>query len=145
MLLLLLLSHFSHVWLCATPEMAAHQAPPSLGFSRQEHWSGYARNTDFQKYPTGHRREIQSFWDACFKENFQSAIKNELNQARILEWAAISFSLESSQPRDWTHVSCIGREILHRLSHQGSPLKTTLTVHLEASLPDEDEQVTFQH
>ena len=39
-LLLLLLSRFSHVWLCATPQMAAHQAPPSLGFSRQEHWSG---------------------------------------------------------------------------------------------------------
>ena len=38
--LLLLLSHFSHVRLCATPETAAHQAPPSLGFSRQEHWSG---------------------------------------------------------------------------------------------------------
>ena len=37
---LLLLSHFSHVRLCATPEMAAHQAPLSLGFSRQEHWSG---------------------------------------------------------------------------------------------------------
>ena len=28
------------VRLCVTPEMAAHQAPPSLGFSRQEHWSG---------------------------------------------------------------------------------------------------------
>ena len=39
-LLLLLLSHFSHVRLCATQETAAHQAPPSLGFSRQEHWSG---------------------------------------------------------------------------------------------------------
>ena len=39
-LLLLLLSHFSHVRLCVTPETAAHQAPPSLGFSRQEHWSG---------------------------------------------------------------------------------------------------------
>ena len=38
--LLLLLSHFSRVQLCATPYMAAHQAPPSLGFSRQEHWSG---------------------------------------------------------------------------------------------------------
>ena len=37
---LLLLSHFSRVRLCATPEMAAHQTPPSLGFSRQEHWSG---------------------------------------------------------------------------------------------------------
>ena len=40
LLLLLLLSRFSRVRLCATPEMAAHQAPPSLGFSRQEHWSG---------------------------------------------------------------------------------------------------------
>ena len=37
---LLLLSHFSRVQLCATPETAAHQAPPSLGFSRQEYWSG---------------------------------------------------------------------------------------------------------
>ena len=39
LLLLLLLSRFSRVRLCATPETAAHQAPPSLGFSRQEHWS----------------------------------------------------------------------------------------------------------
>ena len=39
-LLLPLLSHFSRVRLCATTETAAHQAPPSLGFSRQEHWSG---------------------------------------------------------------------------------------------------------
>jgi len=31
-LLLLLLSRFSRVRLCATPETAAHQAPPSLGF-----------------------------------------------------------------------------------------------------------------
>ena len=38
--LLLLLSCFSHVWPCATPQTAAHQASPSLGFSRQEHWSG---------------------------------------------------------------------------------------------------------
>ena len=38
--LLLLLSRFSRARLCATPETAAHQAAPSLGFSRQEHWSG---------------------------------------------------------------------------------------------------------
>ena len=39
---LLLLSRFSRAWLCATPQTAAstHQAPPSLGFSRQEYWSG---------------------------------------------------------------------------------------------------------
>ena len=40
LLLLLLLSRFSCVRLCATPSTAAHQAPRSLGFSRQEHWSG---------------------------------------------------------------------------------------------------------
>ena len=40
LLLLLLLRRFSRVRLCVTPEMASHQAPPSLGFSRQEHWSG---------------------------------------------------------------------------------------------------------
>ena len=49
-LLLLLLSCFSHVRFCATPETAAHEAhsstplhrhnPTSLGFFRQEHWSG---------------------------------------------------------------------------------------------------------
>ena len=38
--LLLLLSHVSRVRLCATPWMAAHQTPLSLGFSRQEHWNG---------------------------------------------------------------------------------------------------------
>ena len=35
-----MLSHFSRVRLCAIPWTAAHQAPPSLGFSRQEYWSG---------------------------------------------------------------------------------------------------------
>ena len=40
MIQLLLLSRFSRVWLCATPETAAHQGPLSLGFSRQEHWTG---------------------------------------------------------------------------------------------------------
>ena len=38
--LLLLLSCFSRVQLCVTPQTAAHQAPPSLGFSSQQHWSG---------------------------------------------------------------------------------------------------------
>ena len=35
-----------------------------------------------------------------------------ISQARILEWIAISYSRESSHPRDWTHVSCIGRWVL---------------------------------
>ena len=37
---LLLLSRFLRVRLCVTPQTAAHQALLSLGFSRQEYWSG---------------------------------------------------------------------------------------------------------
>ena len=40
MLLLLLISHFSHVQLFATPWTSAYQAPLSMGFARQEYWSG---------------------------------------------------------------------------------------------------------
>ena len=38
--LLLLLSRFCRVRLFETPWTAAYQAPPSVGFSRQEYWSG---------------------------------------------------------------------------------------------------------
>ena len=39
-ILMLLLSSFSRDRLCATPWTAAHQDPLSMGFSRQEYWSG---------------------------------------------------------------------------------------------------------
>ena len=39
-ILLLLLRRFSRVRLCETPWTAAYQAPLSMGFFRQEHWSG---------------------------------------------------------------------------------------------------------
>ena len=38
-IMLLLLSRFSRVRLCATPETTAHQAPLSLGFPRQGYWA----------------------------------------------------------------------------------------------------------
>ena len=41
-------------------------------------------------------------------------------QARILEWAAMPSSRGSSQPRDQTHLSCIGRRVLYPLRHLGS-------------------------
>ena len=34
------LSHFSRVWLFATTSTVARQAPLSMGFSKQEYWSG---------------------------------------------------------------------------------------------------------
>ena len=43
-------------------------------------------------------------------------------QARILEWVAIFFSRESSQPRDWTQISCIGRQILYWWAIREAPI-----------------------
>ena len=40
-------------------------------------------------------------------------------QARILQWVPISYSRESSKLGDWTFISCIGRQDLYQLSHQG--------------------------
>ena len=36
-----------------------------------------------------------------------------ISQARILEWVAISYSRQTSPPKDQTHISCIGRQILY--------------------------------
>ena len=46
---LLLLSHFSRVRLCVTPWTAAYQAPLSMGFSRQESWSGVPSPSPIKK------------------------------------------------------------------------------------------------
>ena len=40
----------SHVRLLATPWIAAYQAPPSIGFSRQEYWSGVPLPSPEQLY-----------------------------------------------------------------------------------------------
>ena len=44
-----------------------------------------------------------------------------ISQARILEWVAISFSRGSSSPRDWSWVSCIGRQILSHCATWQAP------------------------
>ena len=41
--------------------------------------------------------------------------------ARIPEWVAISFSRASYSPRDWTHISCIGRRILYHWATWEAP------------------------
>ena len=47
---------------------------------------------------------------------FSGSSVHGIFQAKILEWVTTSSSRRSSQPRDWTHVSCIsfiGRQILY--------------------------------
>ena len=42
----------SHVWLLATPWTSAYQAPPPMGFSRQEYWSGVPLPSPIQSWGT---------------------------------------------------------------------------------------------
>ena len=59
---------------------------------------------------------------------------HEIFQARILEWVVISFSWRSFQSRDWTCVSCIGRQILYhwaiKEAHSGFFLKMSSHLYL---------------
>ena len=67
---LLLLSCFSHVWLYATPWTAAHQAPPSLGFSRQEHWSGLPFPSPMhgsEKWNCSVMSDFATLWTAAYQ------------------------------------------------------------------------------
>ena len=129
----------NHVRLLVTPWTAAHQAPPSMGFSRQEYWSGMPLPSPpalagglFNNEPPGkpHNQMCacsvmsDSLWvHGC---SLPGSSVHGIFQARILEWLAVFSSRESSQPRDWTHISCIGRWILYLLHHLGSPDKSLL-------------------
>ena len=89
LLLLLLLCRFSRVRLCATPEMAAHQAPPSLGFSRQEHWGGLPFPSPMHEVKS--ESEVKTLRDPMDCSPPGSSVHG-IFQARVLEWGAITFS-----------------------------------------------------
>ena len=86
----LLLSCFSHVWLCAIPQTAAHQALPFLGFSRQELWSGLP-------FPSPMHESEKWKWSRSVCLTLSDPMDCSLPgssihgifQARVLEWGAI--------------------------------------------------------
>ena len=85
--MLLLLSCFSRIRLCATPEMAAHQAPLSLGFSRKEHWSGLPFASPM------HESEVTQSCPTLRDPldcNLPGSSVHGIFQARVLEWSAIA-------------------------------------------------------
>ena len=73
--------------------MAAHQAPPSLGFSRQEHWSGLP-------FPSSMHASGKWKWSHSVMSDSGDPMDcsppgssiHGIFQARVLEWGAISFS-----------------------------------------------------
>ena len=96
MLLWLLLSHFSRVQLCATPETAAHQAPPSLGFSRQN--TGVGCHFLLQRMKVKSESEVTQSCPTLSDPMDCSLPGSSIHgifQARVLEWGAIAFSVHS--------------------------------------------------
>ena len=89
----------SRVRLLATPWTAAHQAPPSMGFSRQEYWSGVPLPslrppTAAAAAAAAAAKSLQSCLTLCDPIDGSppgSPVPGIL-QARTLEWVAISFS-----------------------------------------------------
>ena len=90
-LLLLLLSRFSRVRLCAIPETAAQQAALSLGFSRQEHWSGLPFPSPMHENESEDAQSCPTLRDPmdC---SLPGSSAHGIFQTRVLEWGAISFS-----------------------------------------------------
>ena len=80
--LLLLLSHFSRVRICATP---------SLGFSRQEHWSGLPFPSPMHKSESEVTQSCLTLRDPMDYSLPGSSIHG-IFQATVLEWGAIAFS-----------------------------------------------------
>ena len=120
-MLLLLLRCFSRVRLCATPEMAAHQAPLSLGFSRQEYGVGCHFLLQCMKVKS--ESEVA---ESCptpsnpMDCSLPGSTVPGIFQARVLEWVAISFSnmttIKTIALTIWTFVGKVMSLVLNMLS-----------------------------
>ena len=99
------LSHFTHVWLSEIPWTVARQAPLSMGFSRQEYWSGLPFPSPVMKC------EVSELAQSCLTLcdpmdcSLTGSSVHGIFQARVLEWGAIAFSGNSrwaiSNPERW--------------------------------------------
>ena len=74
------------------PSTAAHQAPPSLGFSRQEHWSGLPFPSPMHESEVPQSCPTVSDPMDC---SLPGSSIHGIFRARVLEWGAITFSITS--------------------------------------------------
>ena len=87
-----LLSRFSRVQLCATPQTAAHQAPPSLGFSRQNTGVGCHFLLQYMKVKSESEVSQSSLTLSDPMDcSLPGSSIHGICQARVLEWGAIAY------------------------------------------------------
>ena len=68
----------SHVRLFATAWTAAYQAPPSMGFSRQEHWSGKFHSFSLETHGLGRNKGARGYGNDCLAGSFDISCGNNV-------------------------------------------------------------------
>ena len=96
------------------PHGVAHQAPLSMGCSRQEYWSGLSCPPLEDLPNPGIKHRSPTLQADSLRAEPPGKLKNTGVGAYI-------FFRRSSQPRNWTGVSCIAGGFFYQLSHKGSP------------------------
>ena len=106
-----LVQSFSCIQLFVTPWTAARQFPPSLGFSKQAHWSGLPFPSpmhESEKWKWSRSVVSRDSMDCSLPG---SSIHGSF-QARVLEWGAIAFSaMDMNLSKFWEMVK--DREAWH--------------------------------
>ena len=104
----------SHVQLFATPWTVAHQASPSMGFSRQEYWSGLPFPSPGDLPNPGIEPESPALEaDALTSEPPGKPKNTGVGSLFLLQW------IFPTQESNWSLLHC--RQILYQLSCQESP------------------------
>ena len=139
-MLLLLLSCFSRVRLCATPYMAAHQASPSLGFSRQEHWSGVP-------FPSPIHESEKWKWSHSVVSN--SSRPHGLQLTRLLSpWdfpgKSTGAGCHCLLPSENDYHQKVYKQMLERMWIKGNPLVLLVAMQIDAATVEKSMEVPWK-
>ena len=109
-----MLSHFSRVQLCVTLWTAAHQAPPSMGFSKQEYWSGVPLPSPLITLSL--LQNVQGLWRApstlLFEEEYWGAGVGA--ERLIFMFLAFAFSPKDAQKPPLSSKNVLGASLFQR-------------------------------
>ena len=107
-----------------TPWTAAHQAPQSMGFCRQEYWSGLPCPPPGDLHNPGIKLRSPELWADSLPAEPEGKPKDTgVGSLSLLQW------IFPTQELNWGLLHC--RWILYQLSYQGSP--GSHSTHLENS------------
>ena len=105
----------SRVRLLATPWTATYQAPPSMGFSRQEYWSGVplpSPNIWIRIIKRQSLQNRQKIWNRHLTKNMNNQCAHEKRiQHHSVQFSSFQFShsvvSDSLRPQESQHASCV--------------------------------------